>query len=94
MCARQLRTNSRFAGQVNTEMKRGIEGIRVKHRVEENSTRMHIIKHPLNTRVMPQKILRDGAEPQQEGEVSNTRLNLTSETALILVAAEGRSKPI
>jgi hypothetical protein len=35
------RTNSRFAGEVNTEMKRWIEGIRVKHRVEENSIKMY-----------------------------------------------------
>lgn len=35
------RTNSRFAGEANTEMKRWIEGIRVKHRVEENSIKMY-----------------------------------------------------
>jgi hypothetical protein len=35
------RTNSRFAGQVNTQAKRWIEGIRVKHRVEENSLKMY-----------------------------------------------------
>jgi hypothetical protein len=35
------RTNSRFKGEVNTEMKRWIEGIRVKHRVEENSIKMY-----------------------------------------------------
>jgi hypothetical protein len=35
------RTNCRFAGEVNTEMKRWIEGIRVKHRVEENSIKMY-----------------------------------------------------
>ena len=50
---------------------------------------MHVIKHPLNTRVMPQKIPGAGAEPQQEREISINRFNLSSETSLILVAAEG-----
>jgi hypothetical protein len=35
------RTNSRFRGEVNTERKQWIEGIRVKHRVEENSIKMY-----------------------------------------------------
>ena len=35
------RTNSRFQGEVITEMKRWIEGIRVKHRVEKNSIKMY-----------------------------------------------------
>jgi hypothetical protein len=35
------RTNCRFAGEVNTEMKRWVEGIRVRHRVEENSIKMY-----------------------------------------------------
>lgn len=35
------RTNSRFADDPNTDRKRWIEGVRVKHRVEENSMKMY-----------------------------------------------------
>jgi hypothetical protein len=37
----QRRTNKRFAGEVCSDLKRRIEGIRVKHRVEENSIKMY-----------------------------------------------------
>ncbi len=37
----QRRTDKRFAGEVSSDLKRRIEGIRVKHRVEENSIKMY-----------------------------------------------------
>jgi hypothetical protein len=37
----QRRTNKRFAGEVNGDLQRRVEGIRVKHRVEENSIKMY-----------------------------------------------------
>lgn len=37
----QRRTNQRFAGEVSSDVKRRVEGIRVKHRVEENSIKMY-----------------------------------------------------
>jgi hypothetical protein len=37
----QRRTNQRFAGEVNSDLQRRVEGIRVKHRVEENSIKMY-----------------------------------------------------
>lgn len=37
----QRRTNIRFAGEVNSDLQRRVEGIRVKHRVEENSIKMY-----------------------------------------------------
>jgi len=37
----QRRTNKRFAGEVNGDLQRRLEGIRVKHRVEENSIKMY-----------------------------------------------------
>ena len=37
----QRRTNQRFAGEVSSDLQRRIEGIRVKHRVEENSIKMY-----------------------------------------------------
>lgn len=37
----QRRTNQRFAGEVSSDLKRRVEGIRVKHRVEENSIKMY-----------------------------------------------------
>ena len=37
----QRRTNKRFAGEVCSDLKRRVEGIRVKHRVEENSIKMY-----------------------------------------------------
>ena len=37
----QRRTDKRFAGEVSSDLQRRIEGIRVKHRVEENSIKMY-----------------------------------------------------
>ena len=37
----QRRTNQRFAGEASSDLQRRIEGIRVKHRVEENSIKMY-----------------------------------------------------
>ena len=37
----QRRTNQRFAGEVSSDWQRRVEGIRVKHRVEENSIKMY-----------------------------------------------------
>jgi hypothetical protein len=37
----QRHTNKRFAGEVNSDLQRRVEGIRVKHRVEENSIKMY-----------------------------------------------------
>jgi hypothetical protein len=37
----QRRTDKRFAGEVNSDLQRRVEGIRVKHRVEENSIKMY-----------------------------------------------------
>jgi hypothetical protein len=37
----QRRTDKRFAGEVTSDLKRRVEGIRVKHRVEENSIKMY-----------------------------------------------------
>src|SRR5258705_5849071 len=37
----QRRTNQRFAGEVSSDLQRRVEGIRVKHRVEENSIKMY-----------------------------------------------------
>lgn len=37
----QRLTNSRFAGEVSSNLQRRMEGIRVKHRVEENSIKMY-----------------------------------------------------
>ena len=37
----QRRTNKRFRGEVSSDLQRRIEGIRVKHRVEENSIKMY-----------------------------------------------------
>jgi hypothetical protein len=37
----QRRTNRRFAGEVSSDLQRRVEGIRVKHRVEENSIKMY-----------------------------------------------------
>jgi hypothetical protein len=37
----QRRTNKRFAGEVSSDLQRRVEGIRVKHRVEENSIKMY-----------------------------------------------------
>jgi hypothetical protein len=37
----QRRTDKRFAGEVNSDLKRRVEGVRVKHRVEENSIKMY-----------------------------------------------------
>jgi hypothetical protein len=37
----QRRTDKRFTGEVSSDLKRRIEGIRVKHRVEENSIKMY-----------------------------------------------------
>ncbi len=37
----QRRTDKRFAGEVSSDLKRRVEGIRVKHRVEENSIKMY-----------------------------------------------------
>jgi hypothetical protein len=37
----QRRTDQRFAGEVSSDLQRRIEGIRVKHRVEENSIKMY-----------------------------------------------------
>jgi hypothetical protein len=37
----QRRTDKRFAGEVCSDVKRRVEGIRVKHRVEENSIKMY-----------------------------------------------------
>jgi len=37
----QRRTNQRFAGEVSSDLQRRLEGIRVKHRVEENSIKMY-----------------------------------------------------
>jgi len=37
----QRRTNKRFAGEVSSDLQRRIEGLRVKHRVEENSIKMY-----------------------------------------------------
>lgn len=37
----QRRTDKRFAGEVCSDLKRRVEGIRVKHRVEENSIKMY-----------------------------------------------------
>src|SRR5258707_13954147 len=37
----QRRTNQRFAGEASSDLQRRIEGIRVKHRVEENSLKMY-----------------------------------------------------
>jgi hypothetical protein len=37
----QRGTNKRFAGEVCSDLKRRVEGIRVKHRVEENSIKMY-----------------------------------------------------
>jgi hypothetical protein len=34
-------TNSRFSGEITTDLKRGPDGIRIKHRVEENSIKMY-----------------------------------------------------
>lgn len=42
-CMRYLgrRTNVRFNGEVTTDLRRGPDGVRVKHRVEENSIKMY-----------------------------------------------------
>jgi hypothetical protein len=37
----QRRSNKRFAGEVSSDLQRRVEGIRVKHRVEENSIKMY-----------------------------------------------------
>jgi hypothetical protein len=37
----QRRTNTRFSGEIKTELKHRIEGVRVKHMVEENSIKMY-----------------------------------------------------
>jgi hypothetical protein len=37
----QRRTDKRFAGEVSSDLQRRLEGIRVKHRVEENSIKMY-----------------------------------------------------
>lgn len=37
----QRRSDKRFAGEVSSDLKRRLEGIRVKHRVEENSIKMY-----------------------------------------------------
>jgi hypothetical protein len=37
----QRRTDKRFTGEVSSDLQRRIEGIRVKHRVEENSIKMY-----------------------------------------------------
>ncbi len=37
----QRRTDKRFAGEVSSDLQRRVEGIRVKHRVEENSIKMY-----------------------------------------------------
>jgi len=37
----QRRTDTRFSGEVSSDLKRRLEGIRVKHRVEENSIKMY-----------------------------------------------------
>src|ERR1044072_1594749 len=37
----QRHTNKRFTGEVSSDLQRRIEGIRVKHRVEENSIKMY-----------------------------------------------------
>jgi hypothetical protein len=37
----QRGTNKRFAGEVSSDLQRRVEGIRVKHRVEENSIKMY-----------------------------------------------------
>ena len=37
----QRGTNKRFAGEVSSNLQRRLEGIRVKHRVEENSIKMY-----------------------------------------------------
>jgi hypothetical protein len=37
----QRRTDKRFSGEVSSDLQRRIEGIRVKHRVEENSIKMY-----------------------------------------------------
>src|SRR5256712_14067710 len=37
----QRRTDKRFAGEVTSDLQRRVEGIRVKHRVEENSIKMY-----------------------------------------------------
>jgi hypothetical protein len=37
----QRRTDRRFAGEVSSDLQRRVEGIRVKHRVEENSIKMY-----------------------------------------------------
>jgi hypothetical protein len=37
----ERRTNARFSGEVTTDLKRNREGIRIKHRVEENSIKMY-----------------------------------------------------
>jgi len=37
----QRRTDKRFSGEVSSDLKRRVEGIRVKHRVEENSIKMY-----------------------------------------------------
>ena len=37
----QRRTNKHFAGEVSSDLQRRVEGIRVKHRVEENSIKMY-----------------------------------------------------
>jgi hypothetical protein len=37
----QRRTNQRFAGEASSDLQRRLEGIRVKHRVEENSIKMY-----------------------------------------------------
>jgi hypothetical protein len=37
----QRRTNRRFAGEASSDLQRRLEGIRVKHRVEENSIKMY-----------------------------------------------------
>jgi hypothetical protein len=37
----QRATNTRFAGEVSSHLQRRVEGIRVKHRVEENSIKMY-----------------------------------------------------
>jgi hypothetical protein len=37
----QRRTDKRFAGELSSNCKRGVEGMRIKHRVEENSIKMY-----------------------------------------------------
>lgn len=37
----QRRTDRRFAGEVSSDLQRRVEGVRVKHRVEENSIKMY-----------------------------------------------------